>query len=229
MMFRSLLITIAFTACMAATTKQDTKCDIRTFQVKSGATLDGCKTQCEATANCGAYTFNSKMKGGYCMGCALDSTEKSQPGFVMHCMPITHSTPTPDTKCGGTDRIFAVKTGMTRDTCKAQCENTAYCEAYAFRSNGYCMGCSGMQLHQPQKGFDMHELIRHSTPTPDTKCNGADRIFSVKTGMTRDTCKAQCENTANCMKHTRSGALGFAWAALGSAFTAFRRTSTCTS
>jgi hypothetical protein len=67
------------------------------------------------------------------------------------------------------------------------------------------MGCSGMQLHQPQKGFDMHELIRHSTPTPDTKCNGADRIFSVKTGMTRDTCKAQCENTANCKAYTFRG------------------------
>jgi hypothetical protein len=193
------------------TTKSDTKCNTRTFQLKSGATLDGCKTQCEATANCAAYAF--RAADGYCMNCALDSAEAGQGGFDMHYMPITHSTPTPDTKCNGAERIFSASSGMTRNTCKTQCENTANCKAYAFSGTGYCMGCDGIgtrSLDSTQGGFDMHELIFPSMPCSVT-CTITSGMISTQhvttsghafhrcyhdSDVSATDCTCECSNTA---------------------------------
>jgi hypothetical protein len=62
--------------------------------------------------------------------------------------------------CTGTDRLFWLKKPMTLDTCKAKCEATANCAAYALKaSNGYCMGCAndGTPL-VPWDGAAMHKL-----------------------------------------------------------------------
>jgi hypothetical protein len=85
----------------------------------------------------------------------------------------THTTPTPNTKCVGSDRIFDQSSGLNLDTCKAQCEATANCKAYAFKaSDGYCMNCAqdGTPT-QTQEGFSMYSMTSSDiAPAPCPAC-----------------------------------------------------------
>jgi hypothetical protein len=112
---------------------------------------------------------------------------------------VTHTTATPDTKCTSTDRLFYDESGdMTLDTCKAQCEDTANCVAYAYKaSNKKCMGCPQDMTTESASGWDMHDL-----PIPcSVHC-------SVSTGVllaTHDTTSGHA-TISRCYKDTTAAA-----------------------
>jgi hypothetical protein len=217
-MFRFLLIAIACVSAQSTVTHitatPDTQCT-GTDKLVSATVVsdrDACKAQCEATANCEAYAFKDANKK--CISCAQDGTPTiSSSGWDMHDLTIsstTHTVVALNTKCAYSDKLFNDVSGsMTRDACKAQCEATVDCETYSFKaSDGECMGCPGTPTYESH-GFSsysnptvLRDALTHTTATPDTSCTG-DRLFYEGTGtfMTRDTCKTQCEATANCVAY----------------------------
>jgi hypothetical protein len=209
----------AFTACVSADTliSEDTKCNSRLFDSKkSDFTKETCKAKCEATVDCETYAIKTWIDGaGYCMACEPGTAVGVQPGFDYYQLDSnsvlrstsTHATATEDMRCSGAGERLFTKRGATRDTCKAECQNTLNCGAYSFNAKNFmCYGCTPDATHQGYKNFDMHELL-HREFAKETKCMDG-RVFHVEgqlsnpSGMTLETCKAKCADTLTCKTYS---------------------------